>query len=119
MPLSTEQRMFVLNTPLGEDALLIHEMEGSEALSRPYEFKFKLISDQADIRPDELIGKRATLRVETFDGERFWTGIISRFIRTGNMRAPEGAEGEVFCYECDLVPWLWHMLQHEDRKSVV
>lgn len=116
MPLSTEQRMFVLNTPLGEDALLIHEMEGSEALSRPYEFKFKLISDQADIRPDELIGKRATLRVETFDGERFWTGIISRFIRTGNMRAPEGAEGEVFCYECDLVPWLWHMLQHEDSR---
>ncbi|NZA28576.1 type VI secretion system tip protein VgrG [Luteimonas sp. SJ-92] len=116
MPLSTGHRMFVLDTPLGEDALLIHEMEGGESLSRPYAFKFKLVSDRADVRPDELIGKRATLRVETWDGDRFWTGIVSRFVRTGRMRAAEGAEGELFGYECDLVPWLWQLLQHEDSR---
>ena len=32
MPYSTSRRMFLLSTPLGEDALLIQQFEGSEGI---------------------------------------------------------------------------------------
>ncbi|MGO4781440.1 contractile injection system protein, VgrG/Pvc8 family, partial [Lysobacter sp. 2RAB21] len=41
---------------------------------------------------------------------------MSRFSRVGATPAPEGAQGEFYAYECDLVPWLWFMLQHEDSR---
>ncbi len=108
--------MFALYTPLGEDELLLREMTGREGISRLFEFDLKLISDRDDIQPEDVIGKRSTLRVETFDGERHFTGFMSRFTRLGATPAPEGMEGEYYAYECDLVPWLWFMLQHEDSR---
>ncbi|MBT2744824.1 MULTISPECIES: type VI secretion system tip protein TssI/VgrG [unclassified Lysobacter] len=116
MPLSTQHRMFLLRCPLGEDALLVRGVQGREALSRPFEFSLDLISDRDDIQPEDVIGKRSTLCIETMDGERHFTGLMSRFSRVGATPAPEGAEGEFYAYECDLVPWLWFMLQHEDSR---
>lgn len=117
MPYSTSQRMFLLSTPLGEDALLIQEFEGSEAMSQLFKFDMTLLSEMDNIGADRLVGKRVTLRIETADDERHWTGMVSAFERVGSFADP-GAEGaRLTSYRCTVVPWLWFMSLHEDTRA--
>ena len=117
MPYSTSQRMFLLSTPLGEDALLIQQFEGSEGMSRLFHFDLALLSEMDNIGADELVGKRVTLRIETAGGERHWTGMVSSFERLGSFADP-GAEGaRLTSYRCTVVPWLWFLSLHEDTRA--
>ena len=102
-----------------EDDLLIQEMSGHEAVSQLFEFRLQLQSMRDDIDPRRIIGKPAILRAETWDtshlgGERHWNGIVSRFQRTGRAQSADGED--LYTYECDIVPWLWFMTQHEDCR---
>ncbi len=118
---STSKRMYFLTLEEieDEDDLLIQEMSGTESVSQLFEFKLHLISALADIDVRKIIGKKAILRIETHDsshmgGERHWNGYVSRFVRSG--RAPSADGGDLYTYECDIVPWFWLMTQHEDCR---
>jgi len=119
--LSTSNRMYFLSLQeYGEDDLLIEEMSGHEAISELFEFRLRLLSEHDDIDPRKIIGKWAILRTETWDnrhmaGERHWNGYVSRFSQTGRASSPDG-EGDLYTYECDLVPWFWMLTQHEDCR---
>lgn len=121
LSLSTSNRMFFLTLQeYGEDDLLIEEMSGHEAISELFEFRLRLLSERDDIDPRQIIGKWAILRIETWDtrhmaGERHWNGFVSRFAQTGRTASPDG-DGDVFTYECDIVPWFWMLTQHEDCR---
>ena len=119
---STSNRMYFLTLQeYGEDELLIEEMSGHEAVSELFEFRLRLLREsQEPIDPQKIIGKWAILRIETFDtshmgGERHWNGYVSRFSQTGRAPSADG-DGEVYTYECDLVPWFWMLTQHEDCR---
>ncbi|MDE2406819.1 MAG: type VI secretion system tip protein VgrG [Xanthomonadaceae bacterium] len=112
---------FLTPESYGEDDLLIEEMSGQEGVSRLFEFRLKLLSEREDIEPEDIIGKRAILRTETFDthhsgGERFWNGFVSRFSITGTLPASSPQDDTLYCYECDIVPWFWFMTQNEDCR---
>ena len=119
--LSTRNRMYFLTLQdYGEDDLLIEEMSGHEAVSELFEFRLRLLSERDDIDPRKIIGKWAILRIETWDsshmgGERHWNGYVSRFAQTGRAPSPNG-DGEIFTYECDIVPWFWMLTQNEDCR---
>jgi len=120
--LSTSNRMYFLSLQeYGEDELLIEEMSGHEAISQLFEFRLRLLRESTDpIDPRKIIGKWAILRIETFDtshmgGERHWNGYVSRFSQTGRAPSPDG-DGEIYTYECDIVPWFWMLTQHEDCR---
>jgi type VI secretion system secreted protein VgrG len=119
--LSTSNRMYFLSLQeYGEDDLLIEEMSGHEAVSELFEFRLRLLSERDDIDPRKIIGKWAILRIETWDsrhmaGERHWNGFVSRFAQTGRAASPDG-EGDLYTYECDIVPWFWMLTQHEDCR---
>ena len=121
LSLSTSNRMYFLTLQdYGEDDLLIEEMSGHEAVSELFEFRLRLLSESDDIDPRRIIGKWAILRIETFDtshmgGERHWNGYVSRFSQTGRAASPDG-DGDVYTYECDIVPWFWMLTQHEDCR---
>ncbi|MEO5628518.1 MAG: type VI secretion system tip protein TssI/VgrG [Thermomonas sp.] len=119
--LSTSNRMYFLTLEAITDErdLLIQEMSGTESVSKLFEFKLVLLSRLENIDVRKIIGKKAVLRIETFDsqhmgGERHWNGFVSRFARTG--RAPSGDGQDLYTYECDIVPWFWFMTQHEDCR---
>ena len=117
MPYSTERRAFILSTPLGEDELLIQSFEGTEHLSQLYEFKFELLSERDDIKPADLVGKRVTLRVETADDERHWSGVVASFGRTGTQRVGgAGDSRDMTVYAATMVPWLWQLGLNEDCR---
>ena len=121
LSLSTSNRMYFLTLQdYGEDDLLIEEMSGHEAVSELFEFRLRLLSEHDDIDPRRIIGKWAILRIETWDsshmaGERHWNGYVSRFSQTGRAPSPDG-EGDLYTYECEIVPWFWMLTQHEDCR---
>src|SRR3546814_20107771 len=68
MPYTTSRRMFLLSTPLGEDDLLIQQFEGSEGLSRLFEFRLLMPSVDDSVAAGELIGKSGTIALWTTAG---------------------------------------------------
>ena len=120
--ITTSNRMFFL-TPkeYGEDDLLIEEMSGQEGVSKLFEFRLKLLSERKNIKPEKIIGKSAILRIETSDthhnsGQRHWNGYVSRFSITGTLPASGTQDQDLYCYECDIVPWFWFLTQNEDCR---
>jgi type VI secretion system secreted protein VgrG len=116
MSFSTAHRAYNLITPLGEDALLVHTMEGSEGLSRLFEFNFTLMSLDDDIKPADIIGKRVRLELETLHDVRHWSGIFVSFGRTGTRQLGGQQETEVTVYQAQLVPWAWQLQLIEDSR---
>ena len=115
MPISTAERLFDLSTPLGDDVLLVQRFEGRECLSTPFRFRLTLASEQEDIQPDELLGKRVTLRVYTDEDERHWTGWVASFERAGEARDTD-SDTRATRYLCEIVPWFWFLQLHEDSR---
>ena len=119
--LSTSNRMYFLTVQdMKEDVLLIEEMSGHEAVSELFEFRLRLLSEERVVVAQDVIGKWAILRIETYDsshmdGERHWNGYISRFAQTGRTLSPDG-NGDIYTYECDIVPWFWMLTQNEDCR---
>ncbi|MBH2010840.1 MULTISPECIES: type VI secretion system Vgr family protein [Thermomonas] len=119
---STRNRMYFLTLDgKQEDELLVDEMHGEEGVSQLFQLRLKLLSSESHFAPDEIIGKSAILRIETWDtghsgGERHWSGYVSRFAVTGCIPATHDKSGDLFCYECDIVPWFWFMTQNEDCR---
>ena len=120
--LSTRNRMYFLTLDgHQEDQLLIDEMHGEEGISQLFHFRLKLLSSESHFKPEDFIGKSANLRIETWDthhdgGERHWSGYVSRFAVTGCIPAAHDRSGDIYCYECDIVPWFWFMTQNEDCR---
>lgn len=94
-------RLFKLETPLGEGVLLVRSAEGSETVSELFNFKLVLASEDAEIDFNAVIGKKATLGIRQSDGSswRYFNGYISHF-----RQAP--APGRLASYYADLVPWV-------------
>ena len=119
---STSNREYFLTLPeCEEDELLIEAMTGHEGVSQLFNFSLQLLSGQDAIDPRKIIGKPAILRIETWDmdasgGERHWNGYVSRFAQTGRMPSADDDGYPIYTYECDIVPWLWFLTQHEDCR---
>lgn len=120
MPYSTTQRPFHLTTPLADDVLLLHRFHGEEALSRPFEFRLDMLSEDSALDPKALVGQRITLHANDSDGEadgKCWSGIVASFGRTGShWCAAAGEREEMTTYEAVIVPWFWKLKLVEDCR---
>jgi type VI secretion system secreted protein VgrG len=110
MPLSQQERTLSVSTPLGEDVLLIRSMSAAEALSTLFEYQLDLVSEDINIRAEDLLGKPATMRLTLpDDSPRFFNGIFSRFSHVG-------FDGPYAIYQATLVPWLWFLTRTADCR---
>ncbi len=103
-------RTIALNTVLGEDVLLLQRMEGWEALSRLFRFRLDLLSTDADLDLEALLGTNATVRYQQpRGGLRYFNGFVSecRYV---------GERGHYAAYEMVLRPWLWFLTQTADCR---
>jgi type VI secretion system secreted protein VgrG len=92
-----------VNTPLGDDVLLLTGFMGSEAISQLFHFELEMVSEQESIPFDSLIGKNVSLRVRLADGtDRYFNGFISRFSQGGR-------DHDFTYYRAEMVPWLWFL----------
>lgn len=103
-------RSIAVNTVLGEDILLLQRLVGQESLGRLFEFHLDLLSTDADIELEELLGTNATVRYrQPKGGTRYFNGFIAecRYV---------GERGNYAAYEAVLRPWLWFLTRTGDCR---
>lgn len=105
-----DTRLIGVTTPLGKDVLLLRGFSGRESISQLSAFDLDLLSKDPEIKFEDIIGKRVTLRVTlSQDKERYFNGFISRFLQTG-------AQTGMANYRATMVPWLWFLTKTTDCR---
>jgi type VI secretion system secreted protein VgrG len=108
--LTQANRFIAINTPLGEDALIIRSFSFTEHISRLFQVEVDLISLDGEVEFEQLIGDGAIIRLELGkDQTRYFHGIISRFVQTKN-------QGNFAHYRATIVPWLWLLTRTSDCR---
>ncbi|RRH92486.1 type VI secretion system tip protein VgrG [Variovorax beijingensis] len=103
------KRRVTIQTPLGE-ALQFHRLAGREALSQAYAFDLDLLGSSNAIDPAALLGKPATVAMETESGApRYLAGLVTRFglSHEDNRQA---------FYKMRFRPWLWLATRRSDFR---
>ncbi len=106
-------RTFTAHSPLGEQ-LEFRSLEGSEQISRLFEYRVRLISTDSSLSAKSLLGKDMTIEVDLTTekaggGERYLSGQVTQFTYIGR-------DGDFYSYESILRPWLWHATRRSDFK---
>lgn len=103
-------RRIAIETPLGDDVLLLRGFAGTEAISHFFRFDLSLNSENDSIALRDLVGKSVTVRVIDENGnDRPWNGFISRF--------SQGHRTKSFtAYYAEMVPWLWFLTRTADCR---
>jgi type VI secretion system secreted protein VgrG len=100
-----------IDTPLETDLLLLEGFEAEEGLSRPYLYTLELLSEDPDIKAEDLLWKKVVVSLVTQpDLPPFLThGVIRSFVKL-NM-----AEG-LARYRAEMVPAFWFLTQTADCR---
>ena len=110
MALKQANRLLNFDCQLGPDALLLTGFAGSEEFSRLFKYQLQLISDDAAIKPQSLVGTAVGWSVELADqSRRHWHGYVSQM-------AIGDTEFGRRNYRLEVVPWLWFLTQTSDCK---
>jgi type VI secretion system secreted protein VgrG len=110
MAYTQEKRLIAIDTPLGEDVLLLHGFTGYEGISRLFSFDLDLLAETSSIPLSKIVGQRVTIRINLADGSnRYINGFISRF-------AQSGRDAWFTRYQAEVVPWLWFLTRTADCR---
>ncbi|MFC1852066.1 type VI secretion system Vgr family protein [candidate division CSSED10-310 bacterium] len=86
---------------LDEDVVRVHSFEGEENISRLFEYRFHLLSEEAELDPESILNKKATFSITRGEDDPINIyGIISHFEQRG--RSPDYVS-----YFAVLVPRMW------------
>lgn len=103
------KRRVTIQTPLG-DQLKFRQLQGLEEISQLFTLDVDLLSESKSVDPKALLGKNATIIVETEGGgTRHIDGIVTRF-------GMQGQDHRMYSYRARLSPWLWLATRKSDFK---
>jgi type VI secretion system secreted protein VgrG len=109
-PPTQANRLIAIDTPLKPDLLLLRGFTGQESISRLFSFELDLLSTDPEIKFEDIIGQKMTIRVRLGqEKERFFHGIISRFMQTGS-------DVGLANYRATMVPALWFLTRTADCR---
>jgi type VI secretion system secreted protein VgrG len=102
--LAANRRFEFASTAFPADKFAVVEMEGFEAISRPFRFSLTLVTDDADVDFDAMLGNPAVMHIHAPDGRLAvpYHGVLSEFEQ---LHAANG----YFFYRAVLVPRLWQL----------
>ncbi|WP_295435457.1 type VI secretion system Vgr family protein [uncultured Thiodictyon sp.] len=111
MAATQKHRAIAVNSPLGADALLFRRMTADECLSRPFEYRLDLFSEDMDIVFNDVLGQPLVVRLDLpkEEGIRYFHGLVSQF------RQVRG-QGRYAVYQATLRPWLWFLSRTRDCR---
>jgi type VI secretion system VgrG family protein len=100
---NNRQRTIEIITPLEQDVLLLHRMRGKEELGRLFEYQLDLLSTDATVPLDDVLGKTVTITLRRPEEEvRYFNGFCTRI-------AQGGKRGRYYTYSATVSPWLWFL----------
>lgn len=101
---------FAITTPLADDKLLFYRMTATEQLGRLFYYELDLLSNDPDIKLEEILGGNVTIRSYGHGGrQRFFNGYVSRF-------GLVGMHGEYYRYQTSVRPWFWFLTRTADCR---
>jgi len=87
---------------------LVNKIDATESLSRDFEFRVELLSDDADLALKEMQGKLLNIELVRKDGSlRYFSGYVFSFRR-------RHSDGGITFYEARLGPWLKFLSLRKD-----
>ena len=95
-----------VDTVLPDDTLVLSAMDGTEAISRPFEMRTVLLGTRADLTAKALLGTRLSISLDTNAHVRQFNGIVASFAMAEHPGAHD-ARGALFRYEAVVRPSLW------------
>ena len=108
-----QARHLALETILGPDVLLIESISGTDSLAKSFQYKIEA-SSKAEISFNELIGTKATVRLQITYGQneqsRLFNGIFSEVSHLGF-----DSEGYAR-YELTMSPWSYFLTKTSDCR---
>lgn len=111
-----ENRLIAIDTPLGQDELLLVGLSGAEGLSRLFSFELNFLSENHGIVFNNIIGENVSVSILLADGDyRFFNGIVSRFSQ-GSGGGETGGDPRFSHYTATMVPWLWLLTKTSDSR---
>ncbi|WP_319525604.1 type VI secretion system tip protein TssI/VgrG [uncultured Desulfosarcina sp.] len=117
MKYTQENRLIAIQTPLGEDELLLSRFSGSEGISRLFEFELELFSENHAIDFKKIIGKEISVRIQIDDEKkRFFHGIVSRFSQKSGENTVGTEKATFSYYTATMVPFFWMLTQTADSR---
>ncbi len=103
MAFDQKNRLLNLHTPLGDNKLLLTEVEGQEELSRLFSFRLSMVSEESSVRPGDIVGKAVSFNIKRPDGSRRpFHGYVRR------LMAGDESHGHRV-YRAEVVPQLWFL----------
>ncbi|MGJ5820705.1 type VI secretion system tip protein TssI/VgrG [Paludibaculum fermentans] len=107
--LKQANRFLQLETPLGEDRLLLKSFEGTEEMSGLFRYQLEMVSEENDLDLDQLVGKPVSFGVRLREKKEFrwWNGVVSKA-----WHHPD--EDRLVHYGAEVVPWLWFLTRSTD-----
>ncbi|HEY3897615.1 MAG TPA: type VI secretion system tip protein TssI/VgrG [Chthoniobacter sp.] len=109
-----KHRFASIETPLGEDRLLLRNLTGREEMGRPFDYSLTLLDPQGDLDPNHLIGLNSTVRIQVETGEADQTRYINGFITSLSFLGYQYGAG---LFHARLVPWLGLLTRTSDCRS--
>ena len=114
---SQANRPLSIETPLGQDALLLTQLQGQEGLSQLFEFKVDLLAPTTEpVVFDQILGASVTIQLNIpGSSKRCISGIVNSFTQGERVR---GAEGQVafLRYQASVVPRLWLLTRRSQSR---
>ena len=111
MAFTQADRPFRIKTPLGDDVLLLESFEGDEAISRPFQYIVKMLSENPALDLKGLLKKPVVLTMKLPDDtERHIHGNISRISQL------ESGEDGLVAYQAEVVAWPWFLSLFSDCR---
>ncbi len=99
--LTQQNRIAKLNTPLGQDVLVLTRFHVTEGLSELFDISVDALSETGNLDFDAVIGNACTITHETFDKvQRVFNGVAVAAEWNGRFN-------EYYAYRLTLRPWLW------------
>jgi len=104
-------RLISIDTPLGQDVLLLESFKGNESISGLFHFELILLSDRHDIKAQELIGQQVTFSLKDNEASRrYFHGYVVEF----NQQLQ--ADSHLRRYSAVVVPWLWFLQRRSNCR---
>lgn len=109
--ISQDNRLLSIESPLGKDELLLVSCSGSEYISDIFEYQLDLLSNNLDIKPQDIVGKQVTVKIETPE-VRYINGYINSFTLGDLSTDLDGLR----TYNAVLIPWFWFLRKRKDCR---
>jgi type VI secretion system secreted protein VgrG len=99
-PLAANESQFLFDVSGLDRDLRVARFRAQEALSTPFSVELELVCEDEGLPFDQIVGQAARLTLRGIEGERYVTGMVSRF--------DQGESGVRFTtYHATLVPRVW------------